>query len=380
MNDSDSPKYSPNMDERQRQAFADFYTHRYELPGGMMIGAPQDYVGAIMALSGTLYFRWGWTDEKREAICRCFDRYKEIAGDHLKWIRSEESPNEKEVQPYKGSKDLRKLYSSWDPDTLVIRHYKGDDSYKNASPYSFFIGARRKWKTDKIEKNHKNGCDVLRFSLPIETLVMQPNLLQELLLYFCQQLKPFHGFGGLRLELSPEVLDNEPTEAWLAQQYNGIIVGSDYASSRDLDFKKIKTVSWLTVIGSDLLSEYSDTWLRSELPPSWYACYKYDTGLIIQAGNMPDIAHIPENALPAAYVLLNWALKPFRTEFCDIHHNTQRTPLITGSPSVELWLARFDVPEEQLIEYKHKLTQMPVLKKKHVLYDAVDPHFQHLYR
>ena len=380
MKDHEMPKYSANMNEKERKEYVNAYTTSLKLPGKMRIGAPQDYVGAVMALSGTLFFRWGWTDEKRAAICRCFDKYKEVAGDEIEWVRSEESPDEKDIQPYKGSKSLDQLYSERDADSIIVRQYKGGRNFKDASAYSFYIGTTPKWEAELAEKHSEDGCDVLCFSLPAEFIIKRPNLLQELMLFFSQQLSPCHGFGGLRLELSPEKLDNEPTEAWMAQQCNGIVVGSDYMAAASLNLEKIKTISWLTVVGRELLLQHSDTWLRSELPPSWFAFYKYDAGLIIQAGNTPEIAHIPDNAFPATYVLSNMVFKPYRTEFCHIHHNTQRTQLVTGSPAVELWLSRFDVPDNQLIEYKHKLTQMPVLKKKHVLYDAVDPHFQHLYR
>ena len=378
---NDMVHFRNDMSHEEIKKFIKFYNDRLELPGSMMLkGGPKDYIGAAMSLSATLFFRWGWTKNNRIAICQCLEDYLAIAGDKIKWVYSDESPNELPHQAYHKTKNLRQLYELWDEDTPVIRQYKGGDRFRDASPYSFFIGTHSKWETERDERYDADSMDVLSFSLPASTLKDHPTLFQELIIKFAQTINASHGFGGFKLELSPDTDNEDPSEAWLAQKMNGISVGSDYAAAGSLNPTKLKTVSWLTVIGNDLLSEYSDTWLRSELPPSWFAFYKYDVGLIIQAGNTPEIAQLPDNAHPATYVLPNMVFKPNRTEYCTIHYNTQRTPLITGSPAVELWLSRFDVPDEQLIEYKHKLTQMPVLKKKHVLYDAVDPHFQHLYR
>ena len=368
------------MTADEKQAFLDYYNAHLEFPGKLIRGTPQNYVGAVMALSGTFYFREGWTRNKREAICRCLTRYLEVVQDHILWLVAEDSPIEPYISPYSKVKPLTDVYSKIDEDYSVIRTYKGGKTANDASPYCFHIGTHARWEEARDEKYNKDYMDVLRFSLPVRIIQEKPVLFQKLFLKFAQELQAFHGFGGLRLELPPDSTDDDPTEAWLAQQSNGIVAGDDFLSTSYLNPLKLKSISWLTVLGNDLLSHYDNLILRQELPPSWYAVYNYDHGTVIQAGNLPDAAQFPLHSHPATYVLINMLMKPFRTDYCTIHVNSLATPLITGKQSVALWLSRFDVPDEQLIEYKHKLTQMPVLKKKHVLYDAVDPHFQHLYR
>ena len=54
------------------------------IPGGQfMERADKDYIGAIPALTGTLFFKDPHTPAVRAAICACFKEYEAIAKGHL---------------------------------------------------------------------------------------------------------------------------------------------------------------------------------------------------------------------------------------------------------------------------------------------------------
>ncbi|WP_027705821.1 type VI immunity family protein [Zymobacter palmae] len=358
----------------------ELYGNRMEFPGRLLSGNPQDYVGMALSVSCTIFFRWGWQEEKKEAICKALDKYMSCFGSEIKWVFSDEEPGKGNKQEYKKTEPLRKLYKKWDDNVLVYRKYKGGNTFDDASPYSFLIGSRRKWKSDKFERAGEIGMDVVRFSVPLPALVQHPKVFQEMVLELADGLDALHGFAGLSTELSPDQLTEEPTEAWQAQRWNGMSVGDDFLASGRLATTRIKTVSWLTIIGQDIIPKADYQWLRSELPPSWFAFYEYKTGVIVQSGPAPDPAPLSSNPLPATYVLPNMLLKPFRAEDCTIHLNTGLTPLIATKEARSAWLSRFDVPEDQLDVYKAKLTKMPCLKQKHVLMDAIDPRLQPLYK
>ncbi|MDA0574416.1 hypothetical protein [Burkholderia gladioli] len=45
-----------------------------------------DYVGAAVAVRGALFFRNAADPEVRRAISECYEQYREIAKDELKWL------------------------------------------------------------------------------------------------------------------------------------------------------------------------------------------------------------------------------------------------------------------------------------------------------
>jgi hypothetical protein len=56
------------------------HPEKLRVPGGLLTKqGPQDYVGSVPAISGTLFFNDAHTPEVREAICACFDEYVAVA-------------------------------------------------------------------------------------------------------------------------------------------------------------------------------------------------------------------------------------------------------------------------------------------------------------
>ena len=54
--------------------------HLLEIPGNLLMkGGPEDYIGAVLCVRGTLYFREAHTPLVREALCQCFDEFKQVA-------------------------------------------------------------------------------------------------------------------------------------------------------------------------------------------------------------------------------------------------------------------------------------------------------------
>ncbi len=70
--------------------------HLLEVPGNLLMkGGPEDYIGAVLCLRGTLYFKEAHTPLVREALCQCFDEFKRLAEPYLTWLWREEPPEGK---------------------------------------------------------------------------------------------------------------------------------------------------------------------------------------------------------------------------------------------------------------------------------------------
>ncbi len=378
---SDTPPiFKKNMNQEEIKKFMDYFKEKMELPGGITKGVIENYIGLVICMSCTIYFKWGWQEKKREAICKALEKYTKLFGSNFKWVKAEDEPNKPLHQEYKKTLPLRKLYKKWDDNTIVYRQYKGGDKIEDASPYSFLIMAAPKWEADKIDKHNSNGVDLIRFSVPLSYTKEHLHQFIGMVFELAHDLDALHGFAGYRTEISPDRYGDESTEALIAQRVNGITVGNDFLATIDLSETKIKTISWLTIIGNKILPKEDYAWLRSELPPSWFAVYPYHSGIIVQAGKQPMMASFDSDPLPPCYVLANMVFKPHRVEDCFIHHNIPAKPIIAGDSAVKAWLSRFDVPDDQLDTYKAKLTKTPRLKRKDVVIDAIAPQLQPLYK
>jgi hypothetical protein len=349
---------------------------KLDIPGAaLMKYGPEDYVGATLVLRGSLYFQDAHTGEAREALCQCFDEYKEVAADHLRWLWRDEPPKGPNRYEYSKAPKLRELMKQLSEDHHAGFGYVGGDKPHNASAWQFQIFGRGGWQA----KLGNKGVSTLDFSVSPLFVAENPLRFQQLFVSFCRRLKPIHGHGGYALQTSL-VRDepNEPAEALFLKYAKGIdVVGAVGVAGC---FKQgitthLKTIGWLTAINHDMVEKIGGLFrIRSELPLDWFALYDYGAGLVIQAGPKPNIAAVADDPLPATYVLPNMLLKEVRVpEIGDLHYGSKDgEPRIVGK-AAEDWLARFDIPEDQLLQYKAKLLDEPKLTKETTLPERLMP-------
>jgi hypothetical protein len=350
-------------------------THGHlEMPGALLMKyGPQDYVGACIAVRGTIFYKGSSTPEGREALCKCFDAYEAVAKDHLKWLWRDSPPSGPDKFPYSKAPMLRDMVRKMDEDDHFGFKYIGGEQPHDASPWMFTTFGLRGWEA----KLGHRGLDSLRFSFPREAVEENPTLFQKLFVDFCKLLKAVHGHAGFALNLSlPRREPNEPTEAFMVAKMAGLDAGSSHLIGgwvkRGVE-NKIVNVGWLTAINSAMVENVGGLFtLRSELPAMWFAKYDYGHGIVIQAGPEPEIAPVELDPKPAIYVLPAMALKDIRLfDTDDLHYGSKDgEPRLTGLAASE-WLTRFDVPEEELIHYKAKLLKEPKLTKATTLPGAL---------
>ncbi|RBH85371.1 hypothetical protein BRL93_24100, partial [Xanthomonas oryzae pv. oryzae] len=321
------------------------HADKLELPGGLLMrSGPRDYVGTVLAITGSLYYKGGYTTPVREAICACFDQYVATIGDELRWLIKDET---KPVQ-FKRAKPLRDWLLKLDPDDSAIFGYTAGNKPEDASAYEFYSANLRGW-----QEQRGWGLNFLRFSVPLKFIVERPSSFQNLFVEFARRLNAEHGHGGHGFVLSLLGYSDAPTEAYMSQKLRGADVGkATFFPEALLD--GIKTISWLTAINHSMLQQLDGGTgldaLRNELPGNWFAYYDYGAGTVIQAGPVPEIASVDDDPMPATYVLVNHLLKRFRsTTLKDFHGATMGGEPFLGVVGTAQWLRRFDIPDEDLM-------------------------------
>jgi hypothetical protein len=365
------------MEKAELDAFMINWMQTHEnnvLPGAMLMNhGPEDYVGAALAVRGTLYFHGSHTADVREAICRCFDHYEAIAKTHLTWLWRDEPPEGPDKSAYKKAKPLRDMMKRLNENDHVGFAYIGGKKAHDASPWLFYVAGLRGWEA----KQGNNGLDSLQFSVPRQFVTENPTAFQTMFLEFSRLLKAEHGHGGFAFNLSiVRKHANQSTEAVMVSKMAGLDAGSavqvaGYAKTGITDH--IKTVGWLTAINTSMVDAVGGmSTLRSELPRDWFAKYHYGSGIVIQAGPEPEVAPVELNAKPAIYVLPNMALRKIRIEEIESLHqgSVNGEPRLSGA-AAERWLQRFDIPDSELLACQARLLTEPRLTQETTLPGAL---------
>lgn len=330
--------------------------HLLEVPGNLLMkGGPEDYIGAVLCLRGTLYFKEAHTPLVREALCQCFDEFKRLAEPHLTWLWREEPPQGKPLTAYRDSKSLREMVRAMDEDDHLSFYYTSGKQSNDASAWYFNVFGMRGW-----EAKMGDELSVLEFSVPLLYQEQNPLSFLRLFLDSARRLAPEQGYAGNAFNLSVTNRDdNEPTEAFMAARMPGLDVGTAGLLANIPEFKptRIKTVSWLTVLDQERLDLVGGLdALRAQLPSSHFAFYDYGAGVVIQAGAYPYLGGDAEDPRPAPYVLLNHVLKGIRYETVgSLHGGSHDGELRLVGWSADQWLKRLDVDESEIAGWRARL-------------------------
>ncbi|EKS9886553.1 DUF3396 domain-containing protein [Burkholderia pyrrocinia] len=351
------------------------------LPFGLYEPAYQKaIVGAALVVRGALYFNGGHTKAVRQALVHCYERYIATIADYelavakaagleppkagpMRWFYEEG----KSPVAFNKARGFARLATELQSSEMLVSMTTSADHKLATGFYEFSVFCLEDWQAAMGTR----GLDVMVFTVPRHFLQNHPGAFEAMFAEFAAALPTVWGHGGFGVNLPP--LDAEANEAseyfWCRRYGPGIDVGDPASTSiRDLT-GKIKTVDWLTALDADLVRSVggADSLM---LPPDWFRKTPLgDGGLIIQAGVEPA-AGVPMGkgvppAPPAAYVLLNHALRPIVAETSDILQGgtvDSTAPLLNTRVATEAWLRRFNVPDDELPDYwvvLHKTPKLP---------------------
>jgi hypothetical protein len=289
-----------------------------------------------VGLFATLYFENGYQTDVRRSVCDCVDEYLAMTGSYIRWVKHPETfhwlPIGSPALP-----DWKAWLLNLGPNYEWEIKFKGGDDPEAASHFS--VGG---YGTAAWEKT----LSYFKAALPITWFADHEGSFPGVVMSWLRKLRPFHGYGGLGILESPDgaiEVKFEPTVYAMARRFPGLEVDRP-ASHLNYVEKGIKGVNWLTVLGDHWLSKVGGLdGLRRELDGE-FRFYKYPGGLLIQAGQRPQLGDVNRRLWPAEYVKLSLALKPIRiTTHRSFHHLGENR--FTRETSEE-WLRRFDRSSE----------------------------------
>jgi hypothetical protein len=289
----------------------------------------QGEVRSTVGLVVTLYFFGGGSRDQREALVRCHDRYWEIAGANLRW-----GAGSKTGQPARiasGRVDPPGENLDLPPDQSFQFVYHGGVSKNDADAYSLAAHGRDLWPqelgffTATLALEWLEGRGVGKF--------------RELVLQFCNELHPYHGYAGLGVIHHPiNSKASDLTVYGIARRFPGLEV--DYPQFHILKLDNgIKGVNWLTVISDSLIDRLGTRQAFTATLSADVTVHSYAGGLVLQAGVLPQIGDTDRRNDPTAYRDVARALKPIRAEYDDAF---QTNPDGFTEERTKQWLARFD--------------------------------------
>ncbi|VWC97512.1 bacteriophage gp31 protein [Burkholderia contaminans] len=128
--------------------------------------------------------------------------------------------------------------------------------------------------------------------------------------------RPVHGTAGLTLIYASGMSQNTKYALPLMKRFPGFdfIDGVDFTMEAEATHNRIKCVNWLTVLGDEIVTELGGTGpMRAALEPTC-KIHEYPGGVVIQAGENPQLGDATRGDIPEAYRMVARYTKPVRFE------------------------------------------------------------------
>src|SRR5262249_34961343 len=242
-------------------------------------------LGLTSGLRCTVYLRRDFEPERRRAIRDVIRRYADVAKDGLRWLM----PTAKGALRIDASTIAQALDAnlasiensdeSWELDL------HGGEQPEAASDLGIeaLLGAR--WE----QEPPPNQLSYVSFRFPLLWFADKKPGFPTFVLRACEQLKPIHGYGGIRLVTAarPFVASHfTGVVASLAERFPGLEI--DYPTSHLTWVRTgIKGVNWLTILGDGEIARFGGMDALKAALPSAATLHTYDGGVMIQASPMP---------------------------------------------------------------------------------------------
>ncbi|WP_320413030.1 DUF3396 domain-containing protein [Pseudomonas germanica] len=303
----------------------------------LTIEQPDGTQAIKLGLIATIYFKNGYSLEKKKKIDECFARFHEEFEPLLKTMvyrRRKKLTND-------SFKKARESILQTDPDDQFSWFLGSSSSQNEADSYSISM-------LNSFEAHGDKKRSFIKIVLPWTLLNEEDGVerFQEWITYLCEQVGAEHGYGGLSNILPYDYHSYMPTEYELARRYPGLQVDSmPHSSAREL-LGYIKGVNWFTILENNLIEQLGgESKLRQSLCGRGdVEIFSYKDGLIFRAGQYPELGD-SEEYFPAAYIAVNNILKPLRIPAPDQLHSYSPYGNCFEKESTDKWYARFDRDE-----------------------------------
>lgn len=163
---------------------------------------------------------------------------------------------------------------------------------------------------------------------------------------WCEKLKPAYGTVGLSILFNEgrQGLSDRLLAFPIAKRFPGLDVPEHsrwYARMNRVRKRAIRTINWLTFIDDGLVSELGGQGKLVEDLGTLCPIYSYSGGIIVQAGQRPELGDVNTGVIPKAYQRVSRVMQPIR-------FNEYQRPLIDAPQPLDSleetinWVRRFD--------------------------------------
>ncbi|MFE8046537.1 type VI immunity family protein [Brenneria goodwinii] len=320
----------------------DFFTRFEQARWEFTYGAPDspdEHNALQVGLVAYFYLDKGYSDQKRQAMAEVLARYDAEFGDKLRWGYIDDSNKDETYNRTQLHKYQQTIIDRDGDDIDMLWASESGTCY--ASDYLIKINSPADW----FEYVHY-AVSCMLFYLPIEVLKDGGDKrFEALLLEFCQRLKPLHGLAGLGVQQCYESEEYEHLEYEIGQEFLALDIPNSHTWKTGRD--GIRSVNWYTFVQTEWLEKLGgEAALERQLADPRIALLPYSGGVMIRAGDWPELGWIKDEPYPELYVKVNNALKPIRApEIGGIHHGSICGEIRFDENSTAAWLARFDCPD-----------------------------------
>ncbi|MBD2801705.1 DUF3396 domain-containing protein [Xenorhabdus sp. M] len=298
---------------------------------------PEKHNALQVGLVAYFYIDQGYLPENRQRMAEAFALYHREFGDKLKWGFFHDPEDPEYYHDITLEQHCHRI-TEGDADDMDC-FWGEEEGYRYSSNYKIEMGSPAGW----FECIH-GSVSYLSFYLPLSELKTKGVIyLENLLREFCTILKPMHGLAGLGIQQSFARYRYQHLEYEIVQEFLGI----DVANVNDDDCYRngIRSINWYTFFQDEWLNKLGGMEkLSTDLGDKHIHIMKYEGGVIVRAGDWPELGWKKETPYPESYVKVNNVLKPIRApEINNLSYGTTAGETRFDKTSTAQWLKRFDV-------------------------------------
>lgn len=293
-------------------------------------GTPVVKLGVI----ATLYFKNGYTAEVKTSVMDCFRAFHEEFGVHLKGQIKDKYTK---LTQQNFEKNVEKTIRTG-PNEQYEWQLTSAASIYEAEEYGISTMNSRELHGD-------HARSYIKIVLPWQLITTGEGLSRYnyWINFLSSKVNAEHGYGGLSIILPYDFDSYLPMEFELAQRYLGLDVDSmpHSLTIHLIDF--IKGVNWQTVLGETFVQKLGgeDALRQAFEGRGDIHIERYDSGLIIRAGDHPQLGAIEDGA-PSSYLAVNKIVNSLRIPTPSQLHNYSPHGNCFEKDSTAHWYARFD--------------------------------------
>ena len=301
-------------------------------------------------LVGCYYLDQGYLPEKRQAIGQILALYDKYWGDKLKFGFFDGNPNQ--LHPYQQFSIDKKqdLINNYAFETLNF-YWSNVNNLEFVPEYLIKTFSKPEWYV----KLHQN-ITYVQLYLPISELKeFGVEQLIDLNQKISEILQPMHGFFGLGIQHSHEYYDYQYLEYELAHQFLGLDISNDEDDEHLREC--FKCINWLTILSDRLITDKLGSLeaLKEHNNDNEIRFYPYAGGVVVRAGEVPELGDVARNPYPKHYVNVNALLKPARApELASLGFGSINGEIRFNNRTSKEWQSRFDDVEATDIAVSHE--------------------------